>query len=76
MSKWLTYVQESVKETVYGHEITFKETRSLANFWPYLKKTLIDDVKVTSFGRAAFSYSAVQQPFNILTPGHWATLGN
>ena len=34
-------------------------------------------VKVTSFGRAAFSYLGVQPPFDILTsPGHWATLGN
>ena len=32
--------------------------------------------EVTSFGRAAFSYSAIQPPFDILTsPGHWATLG-
>ena len=31
---------------------------------------LFGKVKVTSFGRAAFSYSAIQQPFHILTsPG-------
>ena len=34
-------------------------------------------VNVTSFSRVAFSSSAVQPPFDILTsPGHWATLGN
>ena len=34
-------------------------------------------IKVTSFGRAAFSCSAILAPFDILTsPGHWATLGN
>ena len=34
-------------------------------------------LKNTSFGKAAFSYSAVQPTFDILTsPGHWAILGN
>ena len=39
--------------------------------FPWLK------VKITSFGRATFSHSAVQPPFDILTfLSHWATLGN
>ena len=34
-------------------------------------------LKYPFFGRAAFSYLAVQSFFDILTsPGHWATLGN
>ena len=37
---------------------------------PYLSK-----VKVTSFGRDAFSYLA-EYPLTLPSPGHWTTLGN
>ena len=32
--------------------------------------------KVISFGRTAFSYSAVQPPFYANFPGNWTALGN
>ena len=44
---------------------------------PYHASSMCIKVKVTSFGKDAFSYSTVQPSFDILTsPGHWATLGN
>ena len=48
-------------------------------FQAYVAPRRTTDVKVnvTSFGRVAFSYSAIQPPFDIFTsPGHWATVGN
>ena len=58
----------------YWHvENTFLKDSSLSSKVQQITKK----VKVTIFGRAAFSYSAVQLPFDILTsPGHWASLGN
>ena len=43
----------------------------------YHSKHKLNGDSFNSFGRTAFSYSAIQPPFDILTsPGHWATLGN
>ena len=53
----------TTSKLIWGYKQTFT----------LLKKKL----KLPVFGRAAFSYSAVQPPFDILTsPSHWATLGN